>query len=79
MSKGMYKFIPLTEWEAVEEITNDDGNVTTRRTCPDYYANQNARIGTGEVIISCNDGCGTHTWEEALANIEANWSVEDGV
>lgn len=70
----MYKFIPLAEWEAVEEITNEDGSVTTRRTCPEYYVNPNARVGDTEVVISCNDGSGTHNHAEALEYIEANWS-----
>lgn len=39
----------------------------------------NARINesAGEAVISCNDGTGTHTHEQALAHIEANWPSEE--
>lgn len=32
-----------------------------------------------EVVISCNDGSGTHTKEEALARIAEHWEVEETI
>lgn len=75
--EAMYRFIPLDVWEATEEVTDSEGNTVTVRTCEDVAKYPNARVGEDEVVISCNDDSGTHTKEEALAHIEANWVIED--
>ncbi|QEG09214.1 hypothetical protein CPT_Phriendly_062 [Vibrio phage Phriendly] len=41
------------------------------------HPNARVNIASGEVVISCNDGTGTHTHAEAMAHIEANWPSED--
>lgn len=77
MSKqAMYRFIPIEVWEATEEVTDSEGNTTTVRTCGDVAKYPNARVSANEVVISTNDDSGTHTKEEALAHIEANWPTE---
>lgn len=78
MSKeAMYKFIPLEVWETTEEVTDSEGNTVTVRTCEDVAKYPNARVGDTEVVISCNDASGTHTKEQALAHIEANWPQQE--
>ncbi|CAH0528425.1 hypothetical protein CTH30272_02109 [Allocatenococcus thiocycli] len=78
MSKqAMYRFIPLDVWEATEEVTDSEGNITPVRTCEDVAKYPNARVSVNEVVISCNDDSGTHTKEEALAHIEANWPKQE--
>lgn len=80
MSEAMYKFIPIEEWLAEEEVVNEQGETVMVRTCPEAILYPNARVSTNEVVISCNDGDGTHTWEEAKAHIEANWpKVEETI
>lgn len=72
-NQAMYRFIPIEVWEATEEVLDDEGNTVTVRTCEDVAKYPNARVGITEVVISCNDDSGTHTKEEALTHIEANW------
>lgn len=60
-----YKFVPLTDYE------NNIDSVADKHP--------NARSNTmGEVVISCNDGSGTHTHEDAMNHIESNWLTELG-
>lgn len=58
----MYKFLSIVEYEATEKESHPNARVNE---------------AANEVVISCNDETGTHTHEQALAHIEANWSVED--
>nr|WP_319552439.1 hypothetical protein [uncultured Vibrio sp.] len=79
MAGAMYKFISYEQWTETETITSEDGSTTEVRTNPDYLNNPNSRASADntEVVISCNDGSGTHTKEEALAHIEANWPQQE--
>lgn len=59
MNVAMYRFVSYSEWLSNEQET---------------YPNARANADNTEVVISCNDGSGTHTKEEALAHIESNWT-----
>lgn len=77
MSKATYRFIPIDVWEATEEVIDNEGNTITVRTCEDVAKYPNARVSVNEVVISTNDGSGTHTKEEALLHIRDTWPQED--
>lgn len=77
--QATYRFIPIDVWEATEEVTDSEGNTITVRTCEDVAKYPNARVGVNEVVISTNDGSGTHTKEEALAHIESSWPRDESL
>jgi len=72
----MYKFLTYDEWTATETVTDEEGNEVEQRTCSSFYVHPKARVNyeKTEVVVSCNCGDGTHTREEALSHIEANWA-----